>query len=76
MLILTEKPSVAQSFGAALSIPYNKSLGYYAGDDIEITNCIGHLYELAKPEEYDEQYKSWAFELLPIIPEEYLYKKK
>ena len=75
MLILTEKPSVAQSFGAALSIPYNKSLGYYAGDDIEITNCIGHLYELAKPEEYDEQYKSWAFELLPIIPEEYLYKK-
>lgn len=75
MLILTEKPSVAQSFSAALKIPFNKSLGYYTNDQITITNCVGHLYELAKPEEYDEQYKHWSFDLLPIIPEEYIYHK-
>lgn len=75
MLIITEKPSVAQSFGTALSIPYNKELGYYEKDDTVITNCIGHLYELAKPEEYDEAYKIWSFEMLPIIPHSYIYKK-
>ncbi|WP_297644588.1 type IA DNA topoisomerase [uncultured Treponema sp.] len=75
MLIITEKPSVAESFSKALSIPYNKSLGYYTDGQTEITNCVGHLYELAKPEEYDESYRSWTFEQLPIIPEKYLYKK-
>lgn len=75
MLILTEKPSVAQSFGAALSIPFDKTHGFYTDGKTEITNCVGHLYELAKPEDYDESYKHWAFELLPIIPETYLYKQ-
>ncbi len=75
MLIITEKPSVAESFSVALSIPYSKPLGYYTDGQTEITNCVGHLYELAKPEEYDESYKDWTFEKLPIIPEKYLYKK-
>ena len=75
MLILTEKPSVAQSFGTALSVPFVKEQGYYSNGTIEITNCVGHLYELAKPEEYDEAYKQWSFEILPIIPEKYLYKQ-
>lgn len=75
LLILTEKPSVAKSFGAALSVPYDKNLGFYTNGIIEITNCIGHLYGLAKPEEYDEKYSNWSFENLPIIPEKYLYKK-
>lgn len=75
MLILTEKPSVARAFGTALSIPYIKDKGYYSNGEVEITNCVGHLYELAKPEEYDESYKQWAFEKLPIIPEKYLYKQ-
>lgn len=75
LLILTEKPSVAQSFGNALSIPFNKSQGFYTDGSTEITNCVGHLYELAKPEDYDELYKHWAFELLPIIPETYIYNQ-
>ena len=75
MLILTEKPSVAQSFGNALSIPFDKSQGFYTDGSTEITNCVGHLYELAKPEDYDESYKHWAFELLPIIPENYIYNQ-
>ena len=75
MLILTEKPSVAQSFSAALSIPYDKSQGYYTDGKTDITNCVGHLYELAKPEEYDERFKRWSFDILPIIPQTYLYNK-
>ena len=75
MLILTEKSSVAQSFSEALSIPFIKDKGFYSNDKIEITNCIGHLYELAKPEEYDESYKIWSFEKLPIVPEKYLYNQ-
>ena len=75
MLILTEKPSVAQSFATALSVPFVKENGYYSNGKIEITNCVGHLYELAKPEEYDESYKQWSFENLPIIPEKYLYRQ-
>lgn len=75
MLILTEKPSVAQSFSVALSIPFDKAQGFYTDGKTEITNCVGHLYELAKPEDYDESYKHWAFELLPIIPETYLYNQ-
>lgn len=73
MLILTEKPSVAKSFGEALKISYNKEAGYYTNGQTEITNCIGHLYELAMPEEYDSRYKDWSFENLPIIPEKYIY---
>lgn len=75
MLIITEKPSVAQSFSLALSIPFDKSKGYYTNGETDITNCVGHLYELAKPEDYDESYKVWTFEMLPIIPEKYLYNQ-
>lgn len=73
MLILTEKPSVAKSFAVALGIPFLKDAGYFEGKDVTITNCVGHLYQLAKPEEYDKRYKHWSFDNLPIIPEHYLY---
>ncbi|WP_149554512.1 type IA DNA topoisomerase [Treponema pectinovorum] len=75
LLIITEKPNVAQAFGTALSVPFIKDHGFYSNGEIEITNCVGHLYELAKPEEYDESFKHWSFDILPIIPEKYLYKQ-
>ena len=33
--------------------------------------CLGHLAEYAAPEYYDECYKSWRFDDLPILPEEW-----
>ena len=66
---------MAESFAVALSIPFDKNNKYYSDGKIEITNCKGHLYELLKPDEYSEQYKIWAFENLPIIPKQFLYKK-
>jgi DNA topoisomerase-3 len=71
MLILCEKPSVAKDFAAALGAAGKK--GYYQGDGIVITYCVGHLFELAHPEDYDPKYKKWALEDLPIIPEIFRY---
>lgn len=76
MLIITEKPSVARSFGEALNISYNMKEGFYESRDTDITNCVGHLYELADPEDYDPKNKSWSFDNLPIIPDRYIYQKK
>lgn len=73
MLILTEKPSVAQSFATALSVPFVKENGYYSNDEIEITNCVGHLYELAKPEENNSLIVFLIANL--TIPKKNLYKK-
>ena len=74
MLILTEKPSVAKSFSEALRAPKNKA-GFYENtqEGIVITNCVGHLYELAKPGEYNEAFRRFSFDNLPIIPDEYIY---
>ena len=49
---------------------------------IEVANgdcvswCIGHLLEQAEPDDYDERFKKWQFEHLPIIPEQWKLKAK
>lgn len=73
MLILTEKPSVAKSFAAALNVSFDKNLEYYNSPNIVITNCVGHLYELATPAEYHPDYAKWSLQDLPIIPNPFLY---
>ena len=72
MLIITEKPSVAKDFADALHVAKN-SAGYYESAQTVITNCLGHLYELASPDIYDPRYKSWRLEDLPIIPSVFRY---
>lgn len=74
MFILTEKPSVAKAFAEAFNIS-QKVNGYYTDGSVDISNCKGHLYELAKPEDYNEALKIWKFENLPFIPEHYKYNK-
>ncbi len=70
MFILTEKPSVAKDFATALNCKY--SHGIYTDGNITIANCIGHLFELYEPVQYDSKYKNWN--TIPIIPEQFLYK--
>lgn len=70
MLILTEKPSVAKDFAKALGCHFSK--GFYQSEKTIITNCIGHLFKLYEPSEYDSSYKDWN--KLPIIPDKFLYK--
>jgi DNA topoisomerase-3 len=73
MLILCEKPSVAKDFAGALRCETKK--GYYQNKDIVITYCVGHLYELCKPESYNSAYKTWDIHDLPIIPSIFRYEK-
>lgn len=75
MFILTEKPSVAKSFGEALGASRGKS-GVWEGDGVVIAHCHGHLYELVKPYVYDEKFRRWSFDNLPIIPDTYIYEPR
>lgn len=74
MLILTEKPSVAKDFASALNCFYSpKEKCYINGDGkIKITNCVGHLFNLAEPAVYNPDFKSWK--KLPVIPENFIYE--
>lgn len=75
-LYITEKPSVASSFAGVLGMqitPRDRGKGFAESADTIITWCFGHLITMAYPDSYDEKYKSWRVEHLPIIPEEYKY---
>ena len=68
-LFIAEKPSLARSIAAVLSKPQvNHSLYIQAGNDI-VAWAAGHLLEQAMPEQYDEKYKRWNIDDLPIFPE-------
>lgn len=67
-LVISEKPSVAQSIAKVLGA-YKKEDGYLSGRDCIVSWCLGHLAEYAMPEAYDDKYQKWRFDDLPIIPE-------
>lgn len=69
-LVISEKPSVAQSIAKVIGA-YKKEDGYLAGRDCLVSWCLGHLAEFAMPECYDEKYRIWSLEDLPIIPAEW-----
>ena len=71
-LIVTEKPSVAQAIAAALDIQ-DKKAGYLEGSGYLVSWCVGHLVELAPPEQYDPRYARWHLEDLPIVPQAWAY---
>ncbi|WP_282924726.1 DNA topoisomerase 3 [Peptoniphilus genitalis] len=69
-LVIAEKPSVAMSIAKVLGVK-NKQNGYMEGNGYIISWCIGHLVGLVSPEIYDEKYKRWNIEDLPIFPKEF-----
>lgn len=66
-LVISEKPSVAQSIAKVIGAT-DRHDGYMEGNGYLVSWCIGHLIELAQPQEYDEKYEKWKKEDLPIIP--------
>lgn len=66
-LVLTEKPSVAKDIARVLGCRKNGS-GCIIGDKYIITWALGHLVTLADPEAYDNKYKTWRMEDLPMLP--------
>ena len=71
-LVIAEKPGVAMSIAKVLGVK-NRQNGYMEGNGYIITWCIGHLVGLVSPEFYDEKYKKWDMEDLPIFPKEFKY---
>lgn len=69
VLVLAEKPSVAREIAKVLKANKNKG-SYIEGDKYVITWALGHLVELQSPEAYDEKYKKWSMETLPMIPKQ------
>ena len=71
-VVVAEKPSVAKSIAKVLGANRSKD-GYMEGNGYRVTWCVGHLVELVYPAAYDERYKKWQLELLPIMPEKWKY---
>lgn len=72
-LVIAEKPSVAQSLAKVIGANQKKD-GYLEGNGYIVSWCVGHLIELANPEHYDEKYKKWRKEELPIFPAPFSYQ--
>lgn len=71
-LFIAEKPSLARAIVDVLPKPHTRGDGYIqCGENDVVTWCIGHLLEQAPPEAYDERFKKWRMETLPIVPEQW-----
>lgn len=80
-IFITEKPSVAQEYRKVLKVnQQGKTNGYIEGyssalgKDVIITWAVGHLITMGKPEEQNEEWKTWNVKNLPMIPDTYKYK--
>ncbi len=70
-LVLAEKPSVGRDLQRALPGAFTKHEGYLESDSHVVTWAVGHLVQLAEPDEYDPKYKKWRMADLPIVPPEF-----
>jgi DNA topoisomerase-3 len=70
-LVIAEKPSVGTDLARVLKGPFKKSEGVLEGPEHVITWAVGHLVQLAEPDEYDAKFKRWRMEDLPIVPDRF-----
>jgi len=66
-LIIAEKPSVANDIAKTLG-GFTKHDEYFESDEYVLSSAVGHLLEIAVPEEYDVKRGKWSFAHLPMIP--------
>jgi DNA topoisomerase-3 len=74
-LVIAEKPSVGRDLARVLPGPFEKKTGsadkterFLEGPEHVISWAVGHLVQLADPDEYDEKFKKWRMADLPIVP--------
>src|SRR5215217_5588473 len=70
-LVIAEKPSVGRDLAGVLNGSFAKQEGYLESDDHVVTWAVGHLVQLAEPEEYGAQFKKWRMADLPILPDRF-----
>ena len=71
-LVIAEKPSVARSIAGVIGAD-KKQDGYMEGNGYLVSWCIGHLVSLADAGTYDERFKKWRYDDLPILPQQWQY---
>lgn len=70
-LVIAEKPSVAQDIVRALTPvagKFEKHDDHFENDRYVVSSAVGHLVEIAAPEQYDVKRGKWSFAHLPVIP--------
>ncbi|WP_457442477.1 DNA topoisomerase III [Roseateles sp. P5_E4] len=70
-LIIAEKPSVAQDIVRALTPvagKFDKHDDHFENERYVVSSAVGHLVEIAAPEEFDVKRGKWSFNNLPVIP--------
>ncbi len=70
-LVIAEKPSVGRDLTGVLPGSFTKHEGYLESDTHVVTWAVGHLVQLAEPDEYDPKFKKWRMADLPIVPDEF-----
>jgi DNA topoisomerase-3 len=70
-LVIAEKPSVGRDLTRVFSEAFQKHEGYLESDSHLVTWAVGHLVQLAEPDEYDPKYKKWRMADLPIVPSDF-----
>lgn len=70
-LIIAEKPSVAGEIAKVVGAT-KREKGYFSGKNYFVSWCVGHLIEMAQPAAYDEKFKKWNLDTLPILPDHYI----
>ena len=73
ILVIAEKPSVAQSIAKVLGATSRKD-GCMEGNNYIVSWCVGHLVGLADASSYDERYAKWRYDDLPIVPEQWCFE--
>jgi DNA topoisomerase-3 len=70
-LVIAEKPSVGRDLAGVLPGPFANHKEYLEGPEHIVTWAVGHLVQLADPDDYDERFKKWKMADLPIVPEHF-----
>lgn len=71
-LIIAEKPNVAKSIASALGAS-SRADGFYEGNGLLVSWCVGHLVSPMDAGGYNEYFKKWRYDDLPILPEPFRY---
>ena len=67
-LYIAEKPSMGAEIAKCLPGPSRRGDGFIETAGGTVTWGVGHILRQAEPQEYDDKYRSWRAEDLPIVP--------
>lgn len=70
-LFIAEKPSMAKEIAENIGGATKKDGFFECSGGVVVTWLYGHILQMEGPEAYNEEYKQWKLEHLPILPEKW-----